>query len=631
VRADDRKTIWLFTGTALALGVLILLAALEPSAANWGVHVLGFVSPGVAAGIVLLLIASSLPPVQKSIAAMLTRSAEALGAKPRAFRRVLLAGCLCAAAGLFWAARQHAFFLGDGFLVIRTLGVLDRTGDIPASFPTAPLSGMAAWQLMHLLQWLHAGRAALTAWQAASVLSGLVTVGAVWKLSGMLWTDPVERSAGALLAGFSGAAQLMFGYVETYPAAYAILWVYLVAALRVERGETHLAVANVLFVILCLLHVGMLILLPSLMVLWFSAWRRKGWHQLLVAALPAAVTAILLLWWLGYGPSRLLATILRDGAHYLPLFSADGWNDPYTLFSLWHAADIMNLFLHLAPFSLFMAGAYVVSSVLPWSARPKEDTLWYALGFPAGIWLCVNSFELGLSRDWDLAAPFGVLVVVGALVIWHRVTAPGTGRQRVMVLMALFTAALTSGWVALNMDAERSFTRFGSLQDSRFWSRSALANANEELGSYLRDCGRTEEAAEAFARSVTLDSTNARRWVQLAGTIAQAGDAAAALRAYERAIALGTTDPMARLNAAILTYQLGRTTEGIAMVRDCVMRDTASAAAAMTLGTMLLQDGSMDAEALQWLDRAVQLDPGLEEAGRRAAALRARMAAAGKR
>jgi tetratricopeptide (TPR) repeat protein len=631
VRPNDRRTIWLFTGTALALGLLILLAGIEPSAANWGVHLLGFHSTAGSALVIIFLIASILPPVQTFLLSLMTRWSGAVASWSAVRRIGLGAACLCGLAALFWLVRQRTFVLGDGFLVIRTLGVLEQTRDVPGSFPTAPLSAMAAWQMMHLLQALHVEHAAVSAWQFVSIFAGLVSIVAIWKLTGMLFDDPVERIAGALLISAAGAALLFFGYVETYPATYALLWVYVLAALRTERGETHLAVTSVVYVVLCFFHVGMAIVAPSIVYLWLRVWRREGWRMLAVAALPSLLIAAGILQLLHYGPARLLATAVRDGAHYLPMTSLNSWTDPYTLFSVWHVADLMNFFLLLAPFSLFMLGTFLVSFALPRNARPENAALWFTLGLPAGFWLCINSFELGLSRDWDLAASFGMLFVVGALIIWHRATLPGIGRQRVMILMAVFTAALTAGWVALNANEEMSLARFERLLDSRFWSGSALADAYEETGSMYRDRGQLEKATELFARCVMLDSTNARRWVQLAGTIANAGDAPSALRAYERALALGTNDPMAHLNAGILKYQLGRTAEGLAMVRQSVERDSTSASAALTLGTMLLQGGRSDEEALGWLERAERLDPSLEQARKLSMLCRSRIAAASNR
>jgi tetratricopeptide (TPR) repeat protein len=629
MRPDDRRTIWLFTGTALALGLLVFLAGAKPSAANWGVHVLGFLSPGGSAAVVLVLIASLLPPVQTLLVTTIVRWTEAVGSWSLMRRMILSAVCLCCLAVLFWLARQRIFVLGDGFLVIRTLGVLEQTGDVPGSFPTAPLSAMVAWQIMHLLQALHIEHAAVTSWQCVSVIAGLIGVAAIWRLTGMLLDNPVERTAGAVLIGAGGAAQLFFGYVETYPAAYAVLWIYVLSALRTERGETHLAVTTLLYLVLCLFHVGMVIIAPSIIYLWVRAWRREGWRALGMAAVPSLLITPVILWLLRYGVGRLVATAIRDGAHYLPVASLNPWTDPYTLFSVWHVADLMNLFLLLSPFSVFMLGTFLVSVALPRTARPDNAVLWFTLGLPAGVWLCLNSFELGLSRDWDLAAPFGMLFVLGALIIWHRVTLPGIGRQRVMILMALFTVALTGGWVALNASEDRLLARFDCLLDSRFWSGSALADAFEESGSLYRDRGQLEKAAELYARSVVLDSTNARRWVQLAGTTANTGDAVSASRAYDRALALGTSDPVAHLNAGILAFQLGRTAEGIAMVRESLGWDSTSAAATFTLGTMLLQDGRSDQEALRWLERTTQLDPAHEQARKLLAFCRSRIAAAG--
>jgi len=627
VRDDERRTIWLSTGTALALGILIVLAGVRPSAVNWGVHFLGFLSPGGIAVVSLLFVLALLPRVQVSILSAIGRCTHMLAAWAPVRRRILVGALLCVTGGLFWFARQRTFFLGDGYLVIRTLALLQQTGDVPGSFPTAPLSAMVAWQILRILDFFRVEQSALAAWQCVSIVAGLVSLTAIWKLSGMLWHDVVERVAGFILLGAAGATQLMFGYVETYPAAYAVLWVYVLVVLRALRGETPVAVATATFLILCLFHLGMTVLVPSLLYLWFSAFRRGGWRALVVAVLPSLVLAPVLLWVVHYEPSRIFATVLRDGAHFLPITSPDHWTDPFTLFSVWHVADVMNLFLYLAPFSLLMLGAFFVSAGLPRNARPAESGLWYTLGMPAAAWLFVNSFELGLSRDWDLAAPFGMMVVTGALIVWQHVAPAGAGRRRMMMLMALVTATATASWISIGADADQSLARFERLQDSRFWAGSALADAYEEVGGYYRDRGEMEHASASFARCVAEDSTNARRWVQLAGTVAKAGDDSTALRAYERAMQLGTQDPLAHLNAGILLYKRGRTMEGMEGVRSSLALDSTCAPAALTLGTMLMHDGLHDAEALRWLERAVQLDPAGNDARERAAMCRKRILA----
>ena len=625
MNTDDQRTVWLFTGTAIALGALVVFAGIRPSSVNWGVHLLGFLSPGAVLVTCGLLLLSLIPAFQTFLISISASALAWVNGRTRYGRRAIGAAALCAAGLMFWWMRQQTYFLGDGYLVIRTLDMLGRTGDIPASFPTAPLSAALAWLAMRAAGLLHTGQPALLAWQAVSVGAGVVTLGAIGFISGLLWKDPAERVAGFLLLAGAGAAQLMFGYVETYPAAYAVLWVYVAVALRSLRGGFHAAVPATVYALLCLFHVGMAIFLPSLMYLLFRAYRRNGWRKTVASLLPPVAVTIGLLWLMQYGPARLIATAVRDGAHYVPLAAFNAWEDPYTLFSVWHIADVMNLFMLLAPFSLLMIGAFLVSAVLPRNARPGEGGFWYALGIPAALWLFMNSFELGLSRDWDLAASFGMMVTAGALVIWHAMTQEGPGRRRVMMLMAVFTLSCTGGWISINADADHAIARFTRLLDNRLWSGSALADANEELGGYYRDHGAQAEAAEQFARSVTLDSTNARRWIRLAGTVAELGDAPSALRAYERALALGTRDPMAYLNTGILLHAVGRTPEGIARVRECIAMDSTSAPGALTLGTLLMQQGGDDREALAWLRKAMLLDPSSRDARLRAEALQQRI------
>ena len=173
----------------------------------------------------------------------------------------------------------------------------------------------------------------------------MAAVPVVWTLTRPLAADVRERLALSVLIGGSGAAMLFFGYVETYAPAFVMLLAFIAAAQRVREGHGSLLTLSVLFVVLVFLHVGMALFAPVLLLLLGGAARGKRWKDLAVAVLGSAVAAALILVLLSYSPARLLATFLRDGGSFLPLRGTDGWNESYTLFSLWHWIDLLNLSL----------------------------------------------------------------------------------------------------------------------------------------------------------------------------------------------------------------------------------------------------------------------------------------------
>src|SRR5512147_475700 len=117
-------------------GALVVLfhffGMLFPSGVNWGFHHLAFLPDALSAGIVILMVAALIPQVQDR----LVTGVEAVKTQRQG---VVWTAALILLAILFWTFRQHTFFLGDGYLVIRNLSGARSVSDLPAPFPTAPL------------------------------------------------------------------------------------------------------------------------------------------------------------------------------------------------------------------------------------------------------------------------------------------------------------------------------------------------------------------------------------------------------------------------------------------------------------------------------------------------------------
>ena len=603
-RPFDRVIGW----TGIALFGFACISGFSPSAVNWGAHFWGFLPRSLVFILAALFILSLLTPTQTFLVNLLGKLA-ARGRRMSALsRRVLLIAGVLVIAGLFWVLRERTYFLGDGYLLLRTLPLAVQTGDVPASFPTAPLIGYLAVQAYRFFQTVGVAEPALAAWQLLSFGAGILALPLAWSLAGLLWDDVRERIPGALLILFGGSAMLFFGHVETYPLAFSGLLAYAGAALGVQHGKRTLLFASVVFALLCLLHVSMIVLAPSLAYLFVREKRAHGWRALLVPVFVSAGVFILGLVLAGYPIPRLLATFARDGSSFLGISAADAWGDAYTLFSLWHLADLINIFLLVSPLSLVLVGGFLASSLLPARYRHADTVFWIVLAGPALLWLFLNNFELGLSRDWDLASPFVFVTALAGIVSWSMLVGASTVRLRGLVVMACLTMVQTAGWVGVNASVSSSLLRFESLLDFRFQSPRAAAIALEEIGGYRRAQNDHEGAASAYAQCVVLDSTNARRWMLLANAAASAGDNGAARSAYQRAVDLRTDDPDAYLNLGILRYNAGDVSGGIHLVLEAFTRDSTRALIPFTIARMY-QDGVHDpGAALPWFSRTLLLD-----------------------
>ena len=614
-RPFDRVVGW----TGIALFVFVSISGLYPSAVNWSAHFWGFLPRPLVFLLAALFIVSLLTPTQTYLVNLLGKIAPHFRRKPTPFQWVLLGTGILAIAGLFWVLRERTYFLGDGYLLLRSLPLAAQSGDVPASFPTAPLTGYLAVQAYRFFQSVGAAEPALAAWQSLSFAGGLLALPLAWNLAGLLWDDVRERIPAVLVILFGGSAMLFFGHVETYALAFTGLLAYSGAALGVQRGRRTLLSASVIFALLCLLHVGMIVLAPSLAYLFVREKRAHGWRTLLVPAFFSAGVFVLGLVLVGYPIPRLLATFVRDGSSFLSISAADPWGEAYTLFSPWHLVDLINIFLLISPLSLVLVGGFLASSMLPARYRQADAIFWIVLAGPALLWLFLNNFELGLSRDWDLAAPFVLVAALAGIVSWSILVGPSTVRVRGLVVMACLTLLQTAAWIGVNASVRSSLLRFESLLDFRFQSQRAAAIALEEIGGYRRGRNDLEGAASAYAQCVVLDSTNARRWMLLANAAASAGDNQAALSTYQRAIDLGTDDPDAYLNLGILRYNAGDVSGGIRLVEEAFTRDSTRALIPFTIARMY-QDGAQDpAAALPWFSRTLLLDSTHAEASARKA------------
>ncbi len=169
------------------------------------------------------------------------------------------------------------------------------------------------------------------------------------------------------------------------------------------------------------------------------------------------------------------------------------------------------------------------------------------------------------------------------------------------------------------------------------------ADAHHNLGVALLKLRRTDEAAVVLRRALALRPGHAPSFDALGYAVAEQGDPLTAVDLFERSLQLDDASPSthSRLGNLLLRLQrydeararfetglarnadsaelldglgvalglLGRSEEAVALHRRALICDAAYANAASNLGKSLLETGDVD-EAMQWLDRAIALEPG---------------------
>jgi tetratricopeptide (TPR) repeat protein len=132
------------------------------------------------------------------------------------------------------------------------------------------------------------------------------------------------------------------------------------------------------------------------------------------------------------------------------------------------------------------------------------------------------------------------------------------------------------------------------------------------IGSCLSALGRYDEAERYFRRSLAgLD--DATTHYNLGLLMATGGRLDEAEREYRRALAIDPAHRDARGNLAPLLVRMGRVNQAIGELRRLVADDPENAAALTNLGVVLMEQGRT-AEARQYLEKALEIAPGLDQA-----------------
>jgi tetratricopeptide (TPR) repeat protein len=459
---------WPMLGAALLLPLGIQLASvLIPVERLWGADALRYLHDSVSYAMALL-------------PALLYLILRGMDIDPLRTPLALLLVLLALAPPLLWP--MGTYFYGDGGLLIPQVHRFSLNGGFDSglilNLKSSPLAGILLMLAMKAGPALGSTFAflmpddALYPFRMLSILSLAAVVTYILRVSR-------GRHRLALLPALAGTAGVLFysGYVEFYTPVFASITIYLIAVERTLTGKAPLWPALVMFVISLAAHYMTLALLPSLILIVGTRTEiiRRRVHALQYADLRLGLVAgtMLVAGWIAFyflagfadSPSRVIMPI---AAQVSPAGSQS-----YTLLSSWHLVDMLNLLLLLAP-------AALIALIWTWIARFRErkfgDSVdaFHAMNVVVfiGFAFFANA-SLGLSRDWDLPAPLGIIILLAALSSLRR-----RYDERAAVGLAMISLLLMLPWTQLHRNdaatAER-FTHILRLDDGHMYGDYALS------------------------------------------------------------------------------------------------------------------------------------------------------------
>jgi len=618
--SEKQSNRWLHL-VLLALVVVIALlhayAAFFPSGITWGFHHLGFLSLPWKIVIPLLMLSILHPRVQTMVMKFITTIAGVTAKLSTTSKIVAGIVGLSAAGAIFWMGREATSFLGDGIFAQRSLTNIQTAENIPVALQNAPLPGFITWKVYGYLLTKSTENAAQAAFQVVSVVCGILGVGAFFFLSGALLRDRADRVEQVLvfiLLLVGGSVQLFFGYVENYTVAYLVLLLFFWLSLAYISGRVPLWLPSIFFGFMFASHFGMVYLMPALLLLYFHAWKKKKVNDVLIAVGVMLVATYAVLMWCGYSPQTVEAIFMKEGGgHRVPLFEkSTGWH-AYTMFSPWHFVDIKNLYILLSPFPVVFV--FLLIPRYRASLNTKNipllfllATALFSLAFTFGF-----NFDIGMSRDWDLLAPYNLgLIIAGTYAILHCVEQEVL-RRKILLIAGWVTLFSTLPWILVNAQVGSSLERFNTLRDERLWGAAALIYADEDLGGYHRDRKEYSKAIEYYREGLAIDSTNSRRWLVIANSYQMNGENDRAIYALDKAVQLGTRSLQTHAQLGEMYVQRRQFDKAVAVWRKALEQDPGQAAFSYYIGATLSEHLGKPQEALAYLLQSKSAFPNAPE------------------
>ena len=248
--------------------------------------------------------------------------------------------------------------------------------------------------------------AALLSFQFISIFAGIILIVAVLFLSRKLFENSLESLLFSLGILSGGYMLLFFGYVEYYSLFVLFVSVYTLIGLLIMNGRLNKWLLLPLFILTVLFHIFGLVLLPSLLLVLF----RKTKIEYLFEKIPNKTKKVLAF----VGALAFVATYIYFYKHsyrfrfaLVPALSDRFTVEEYTLFSIKHLSDFLNVLLLLLPgLPIFLVLISKVS--LRETIRSKPFQFLIILLFSTLCAVFLIDPKLGMPRDWDLLSFSGI-------------------------------------------------------------------------------------------------------------------------------------------------------------------------------------------------------------------------------
>ncbi|MFI5253056.1 MAG: tetratricopeptide repeat protein [Bacteroidota bacterium] len=458
---------------SICLVVIEVVGGLWYSPIAWGINLFHFLPIPYLILFVLLSIGGIYLSRTGKLDNLIKSGSLTMEKKPFFFLGVTIAIFIAIA----YLLRIEVPLLGDSFLLVNNyVHTFDGSHDL--NITREPLALLYFYWMMNALG-TTVYPAVKNAFLAGELLLGAAVIVMGYYLARELFDAAEKRFLFFLFLLLLPSMQLFFGYVEIYSVVVFSLMPFLLAAVLYHKKKASFIFVCLSYYLLLATHIIAIVISPALLYLGYLEWKQNGVGKILLAITSGVLFIGAVYLMLDGHTDRVFPD--EPYAHYLWFFPVNDGSQAFTLFSPYHFLELGNLLLLSAPFGLFFAGIFIIRERRLFIANPMNIFFTLATIFFLGF-LFVAKFDLGTAKDWDVTAPW--LLMVQLYLAYLLLQYSGKGAVKIFTLILPMLLLHSAHWFILNASVDPPIARAESLFDDRIDSRNASFNGTLHLSKY---------------------------------------------------------------------------------------------------------------------------------------------------
>lgn len=603
-------------GYAVVIIFLNIIGFFYPNHLTWGFHFNGFLLPAVFVAFIVITIATTLHIRKRGIPRFVYKIAEFMAANPSYFLIAYL-GTFVAAGILLRAATP---LLGDGFFLVKNFS--ETIHGIDALYPrNEPLATFYYFSFMTILK-VVTFQDFMNAFLIADLLLGIVFLTAIFYIVRTLVTEPLDRFLAFFFLSILPYMQLFIGYVETYAAILTMLALFTLISILCVRQKVPFLLVTVTALIMVLTHYLALLLVPALGYLTRLVWKSEGIKPILKGGGSLIATLLLLLFIAGFDLNQFNESV--PYSHFLPLTHStdpiEAQSETYTLFSIYHGIDLLNFFVFLcAPAILLIYLAYRKGTRK--SSLSTEAKFFLIAVIPVFLFLLVVKFDIGAAKDWDVFAPYTLLL--GGLMLTLFFPLETDGKKRAFLIVTAVTLLHSLTFFVLNASVQPSVKRYESFFNKNTLSNFGFYSSSLGLSLYHHQMKNKPEVLMVWERYLAIYPEDRRGYSNIITNLQMNFGIDSIPRieeTYRRWMRANPGDSVAVLSYSRFSLDLGNFSYNEGMLEDAreyyfraIYFDQNFGKAYNNLGSVYAQEGKFDTAKVLF-EKAISIDSNYAEA-----------------